>query len=56
MYVKFTRMCGADLVTEPPRKHQDNRKGKYVHELGNHEHDIADGDRMTEKERRRQHP
>ena len=49
--VKLARMRGADLVTEPPREHQDNRQGDDVHELCNHEHGIADDDRMTEKER-----
>jgi hypothetical protein len=49
--VKLVRMRGADLVTEPPREDQDDRKGDHVHELCNHENGIADGDRMTEKER-----
>ena len=46
-YVKLARMRGADLVSEPPRKHQDNHEGNYVHELCNHEHHIVDHDRMT---------
>jgi hypothetical protein len=50
-YVKLARMHGADLVTEPPREDQDDRQGDNVHELRNHEHGIADDDRMTEKER-----
>jgi len=49
--VKLTRMCGADLVTEPPRELQNNHKSKDVHELGHHEHHIADGDGMAEKKR-----
>ena len=49
VYVK--RMRGANLVSEPPRQHQDNYEGNYVHELCNHEHHIVDDDRMTEKER-----
>ena len=49
--VKLARMCGADVVAETPRKHQDNPQRDYVHELCHHEHHIAYGDRMTEKER-----
>jgi hypothetical protein len=49
--VKLARMRGADLVTESPREDQDDRQGDHVHELCNHEHGIADDDRMTEKER-----
>ncbi|MEY9391835.1 hypothetical protein ABIF93_010152 [Bradyrhizobium japonicum] len=41
-------MRGADLVTEPPCKHQDNCEREYVHELCSHEHLITYGDRMTE--------
>jgi hypothetical protein len=51
LYVKLARMRGADLVTESPREDQDDRQGDHVHELCNHEHGIADDDRMTEKER-----
>jgi hypothetical protein len=47
----MTRMRGADLVTEPPYKHQYDRNGDYVHELCNHEQGIADDERMTVKER-----
>ena len=50
-YVKLARMRGADLVTEPPREDQDDREGDHVHELCDHEHGVADGDRMTEKDR-----
>lgn len=45
---KLARMRGADLVTEPPCKHQDNCEREYVHELCSHEHLITYGDRMTE--------
>ena len=40
-------MRGADLVTESPREDEDDRQGDHVHELCNHEHGIADDDRMT---------
>ncbi|MFK4530300.1 hypothetical protein ABIF90_008281 [Bradyrhizobium japonicum] len=49
--MKLARMCGADVVAETPRKHQDNPERDYVHELCHHEHHIAYGARMTEKER-----
>jgi hypothetical protein len=54
--VKLARMRGADLVTEPSREDQDDRYGDHVHELCNHEHGIADHERMTEKDRCRQGP
>jgi hypothetical protein len=49
--VKLARMLGADLFTEPAYEDQDDSHGDDVHELCNHEHGIADDDRMTEKER-----
>ena len=49
-------MRGADLVAESPREDQDDCQGDQLDELGNHEHRIADDDRMTEEERRRQYP
>jgi hypothetical protein len=50
-YAKLAGMRGADLVAESPREDQDDREGDHVHELCDHEYGIADGDRMSEKDR-----
>ena len=50
-HVKLARVRGTDLVTEPPRENEDDRESDKVHELRDHEHGVADDNRMTEKER-----